>query len=53
MPYKQALNALVITIFIKNLKVSLLNVLTLYITTKFVACFAFVKRFKGIINKLS
>jgi hypothetical protein len=53
MPYKQALNALVITIFIKNLEVSLLNVLVLYITTKLVACFAFVKRFKSIINKLS
>ena len=53
MPYKQALNALVITIFIKNLEVSLLNVLILCATTKFVARFAFVKRFKGIINKLS
>jgi hypothetical protein len=53
MPYKQALNALVITIFIKNLEVSLLNVLALYTTTKFTACFAFIKRFKGIINKFS
>jgi hypothetical protein len=53
MPYKQALNALVITIFIKNLEVSLLNVLVLYITTKLVARFAFVNRFKDIINKLS
>jgi hypothetical protein len=46
MPYKQVLNALVITMFIKNLKVSLLNVLVLYITIKFAICFAFVKRFK-------
>jgi hypothetical protein len=53
MLYKRALNALVITIFIKNLEVSLLNVLALYITTKFIARFAFIKRFKGIINKLS
>jgi hypothetical protein len=53
MLYKRALDALVIIIFIKNLKVSLLNVLALYITTKFIACFAFVKRFKGIIDELS
>jgi hypothetical protein len=53
MSYKQALNILVITISIENLEVSLLNVLALYATTKFVARFAFVKRFKGIIDKLS
>jgi hypothetical protein len=53
MPYKQALDALVIIIFIENLKVSLLNVLVLCITTKFIARFAFIKRFKGIMDKLS
>ena len=53
MPYRQALDALVITIFIKNLEVSLLNVLALCATTKFVVCFAFVERFKGIMDELS
>jgi hypothetical protein len=48
-----ALDALVVTMSIKNLEVSLLNVLVLYITTKFIARFAFVKRFKGIIDELS
>jgi hypothetical protein len=39
--------------FIENLEVSLLNVLVLCITTKFIIFFTFVKHFKGIINKLS
>ena len=53
MPYKQALDALVITISIENLEVSLLDILALCTTTKFIAYFAFVKRFKGIMDKLS
>jgi hypothetical protein len=53
MPYRRALDALVITISIENLEVSLPNVLALYITTKFIVCFTFVKRFKGIMDKLS
>jgi hypothetical protein len=39
--------------FIENLEVSLPNVLALYTTTKFAVRFAFVERFKGIMDKLS
>jgi hypothetical protein len=53
MPCKQALDALVITISIENLEVSLPNVLALCMTTKFTARFAFIKRFKGIMDELS
>jgi hypothetical protein len=53
MPCRRALDALVIIISIENLEVSLPDVLTLHATTKFAARFAFVKRFKGIIDELS
>jgi hypothetical protein len=53
MPCGRALDVLVITISIENLEVSLPNVLALYATTKFAARFAFVERFKGIMDELS
>jgi hypothetical protein len=53
MPCGRALDALVVTMSIENLEVSLLDVLALRATTKFVARFAFVKRFEGIMDELS
>jgi ATP-dependent Clp protease ATP-binding subunit ClpA len=53
MPCRRALDASVVTMSIENLEVSLLDVLALRATTKFAARFAFVERFKGIIDKLS
>jgi hypothetical protein len=53
MPCEQALDVSVVTMSIENLEVSLLDVLALRTTTKFAARFAFVKRFKGIMDELS
>jgi hypothetical protein len=53
MPFRRALNTLVIDLFIGYFKGNLLDNFALYITTRFIARLAFIRRFKGIINKLS
>jgi len=50
---RRALNTLVIDLFIGYLKGNLLNNFALYITVRFIVRLAFIKRFKGILNKLS
>jgi hypothetical protein len=51
-PFKRALNILIINLFTDYLKGNLLNDFALYITTRLTAYLAFIRRFKGIINKL-
>jgi hypothetical protein len=47
------LDILVIDLSIGYFKGNSLDNFALYVTARFVACLAFVRRFKGIINKLS
>jgi hypothetical protein len=51
-PFKRALDALIIDLFIDYLKENSLNNFILYIAIKFAVYLAFIRRFKGIINKL-
>ena len=53
MPLRQALDTLVIDLPIGHFKGNLLDNFTLCITARFVVCLAFIRRFKGIIDKLS
>jgi hypothetical protein len=53
MPLRRALNTLVIDLSIGHFKGNLLNDFALYIIARFAARLAFVRRFKGIIDKLS
>ena len=52
MPLRQALDTLVIDLFIGHFKGNLLDNFVLRATTRFAARLAFVRRFKGILNKL-
>jgi hypothetical protein len=53
MPLRRALNTLVIDLSIGYFKGNSLDNFILHITARFIACLAFVRRFKGIIDKLS
>ena len=53
MPLGRALDILVIDLFIGYFKGNLPDNFALRATTRFIARLAFVRRFKGIINKLS
>jgi hypothetical protein len=53
MPLRRALDILVIDLFIGYFKGNSLDDFALCATTRFVARLAFIRRFKGIINKLS
>ena len=53
MPLRRALNTLVIDLSIGHLNKNLLDDFTLCVTTRFIVCLAFVRRFKGILDKLS
>ena len=53
MPLRRALDTLVIDLFIGYFKGNLLDNFTLHVTARFAARLAFVRRFKGIIDKLS
>jgi hypothetical protein len=52
MPFRRALDILVIDLPIGYLKGNLLNDFALYITVRFAARLAFIRRFKGILDKL-
>jgi hypothetical protein len=52
MPLRRALNTLIIDLFIGYLKGNSLDNFVLYITVRFAARLAFIRRFKGILNKL-
>jgi hypothetical protein len=52
MPLRRALDTLVINLPIGYFKGNLLNDFVLYVTIRFVARLAFIRRFKGIIDKL-
>jgi hypothetical protein len=52
MPLRQALDILVIDLFIGYLKGNLLDDFTPCATARFAARLAFIRRFKGIIDKL-
>ena len=53
MPLRQALDTLVIDLFIGHFKGNLLDNFVLHATARFAARLAFIRRFKGIIDKLS
>ena len=53
MPLRQALDTLVINLSISHFKGNLLDNFTLRATARFIARLAFIKHFKGIIDKLS
>ena len=53
MPLRRALDTLVIDLPIGYLKGNLLDDFVLRVTIRFTACLAFVRRFKGILDKLS
>ena len=53
MPLKRALDTLVINLSIGYFKRNLLNNFVLYATARFIARLAFIRRFKGILDKLS
>jgi hypothetical protein len=53
MPLRRALDTLVINLPIGHLKGNSLNDFVLYITVRFAARLAFIRRFKGILDKLS
>jgi hypothetical protein len=53
MPLRQALDMLVIDLSIGHFEGNLLNNFALYATTRFIARLAFVRCFKGIMDKLS
>ena len=53
MPLRRALNTLVIDLSIGHFKGNLLDDFALRATARFAARLAFIKRFKGIIDKLS
>jgi hypothetical protein len=50
---RQALDILVIDLPISYLKGNLLDDFALYATIRFAVCLPFIRRFKGILNKLS
>ena len=52
-PLRRALDTLVIDLPIDYLEGNSLNNFALHITTRFAACLAFIRRFKGILDKLS
>jgi hypothetical protein len=52
MPFRRALDLLVIDLSIDYLKGNSLDNFALYITARFAARLAFVRRFKGILDKL-
>jgi hypothetical protein len=52
MPLRRALNTLIIDLPIGYLEGNSLDDFTLYITIKFIIRLAFIRRFKGILNKL-
>ena len=53
MPLKRALDILVIDLFIGYFKGNSLDNFVLHVTTRFIVRLAFIRRFKGIIDKLS
>jgi hypothetical protein len=53
MPLRRALDTLVIDLFIDYLERNLLDNFAPRITARFIARLAFIRRFKGIIDKLS
>jgi hypothetical protein len=53
MPLRRALDILVIDLFMGYLEGNLLDDFILYATARFIARLAFVRRFKGILDKLS
>ena len=53
MPLRQALNTLVINLSIGYLEGNSLDDFALYITVRFAARLAFIRRFKGILDKFS
>jgi uncharacterized membrane protein len=53
MPLRRALDTLVIDLSIGYFKGNLPNDFTLCVTARFIARLAFVRRFKGILDKLS
>jgi hypothetical protein len=53
MPLRQALDTLVIDLSIGYFKGNLLDNFALHATARFIARLAFIKHFKGIIDKLS
>jgi hypothetical protein len=53
MPLRQALDTLVIDLFMGHFKRNSLDDFALRVTARFAARLAFVRRFKGIIDKLS
>ena len=53
MPFRRALDMLIIDLFIGYLEGNLLDDFAPRVTTRFVARLAFVRRFKGILDKLS
>jgi hypothetical protein len=52
MPLRRALNTLVIDLPIDYLKGNLLNNFASRVIIRFTACLAFIRRFKGILDKL-
>jgi hypothetical protein len=52
MPLRRALDTLIIDLFIGYFKGNLLDNFALRATARFIACLAFIRRFKGILNKL-
>jgi hypothetical protein len=53
MPLRQALDMLVIDLSISHFEGNLLDDFTLHVTARFAARLAFIRRFKGIMDKLS
>ena len=52
-PLRRALDTLVIDLSMGYFKGNLLDNFTLHVTARFAVCLAFIRRFKGILDKLS